>query len=328
MLILENQPDKMDLGSDYGVPEDESRLEVVQCSGGGDDIDAVVIALKNDQVALVRGLDQANADAFLSTVTAQLGLQEQLALQTGFASIRGHRENVGKHFMTVNRRADYHFIPCHSEGSHAVGMQLAAFYCHENTTDGGATVLMNVDSTSPHWQKQRELVTRVDLGGTKPSRGDVARAKVAYGINILEDLIQPADQIVKELPSAIPGVRVLLALTPARKAYSAILDRHVHAYWDTVASVDFDSGKEYMKMLQACGLLKVPQAGADIAVLDNAHERRVWSSGVDFESLFKAKLTHKLAPGELVILNNTTWTHSTSNWTPGSGVRNVVGAFA
>lgn len=308
----------------YGVVEDRSRLAVL----GEGDMDAVLNALRNDQVALIQGLDQTRADAFIAGVAAQLGLLDQLAIQTGFASIRGHRENVGKNFMTVNKRAGYQFIPAHSEGGHRVGMQLAAFYAHENSTDGGHSILLNADDDSPVWASQRELMVKVDLGGTRPSRGDVARAKVMYSIDILQDQLAPGDEVIAERPSFMPGVRVLTVLTPTRTSYSAILDRNVHVYWDTVASVDFDSGKEYLRLLTASGLLKVPPEGVDISVLDNAHERRVWSSGVNYEALFKSRLTHKLAPGELVIFNNMTWSHSTSNWTPGSGVRRVVGAFA
>jgi hypothetical protein len=328
MLNAGNELDRPDLDSNYGVPEDRSLLAVVQRTGGGGDIDAVAGALKGDQVALVQGLDQPDADEFVSLVAARFGLLDQLALQASFATMHGHRENVGRHFMTVNRRDEYQFIPSHSEGSSAVPIQLAAFYCRENTTDGGDTVLMNTDSSSLQWLRQRELVTRVDLGGFRPSPSDVARARFMYSVNILKDHAELGDQTLSEQPSFMPGVRVRKVLAPARKSYSTILDRHVHVYWDTLASVDFDSGLEYMKMLQACGLLKAPSSGADISMLDNAHKRRVWRSGVDYLSLFKAKLTRKLAPGELIILNNTTWAHSNSNWTPGSGVRSVVGAFA
>lgn len=324
MLMNTMEREIEDAAAAYGVPEDASRLVVLR----EHDVDAVLAALRGDQVAVVQGLDQAHADEFIAAVASQLGLLDQLAIQTGFASIRGHRENVGKNFMTVNRRTDYQFIPAHSEGSFRVGMQMAAFYCHENTTDGGDSVLFNARCDSPVWERQRELVVKVDLGSTRPSRGDIARAKVMYSIDILQDVLGPDDEIVGERPSFMPGVRVLSVLTPVRKSYSAILDRNVHVYWDTVASVDFDSGKEYLRMLVACGLLKVPPQGVDIALLDNAHERRVWSSGVSYDSLFTSKLTRRLAPGELVIFNNMTWSHSTSNWTPGSGVRKVVGAFA
>lgn len=307
-----------------GVPEDTSRLAVID----GDDAEAVLTALRCDQVALIQGLDQARADAFIASVAAEFGLLDQLALQTGFASIRGHRENVGKNFMTVNKRAGYQFIPAHSEGSQRVGMQMAAFYCHENTTDGGHSILLNANSASPAWATQREMMIKVDLGGARPSRGDVARAKVMYSIDILQEQLAPGDEIVAERTSFIPGMRVLTVLAPTSASFSTILEREVNVYWDTVASVDYDSGKEYLQLLTSSGLLKVPPEGVDIAVLDNAHERRVWSSGVKYESLFASRLTHKLAPGELVIFNNMTWSHSTSNWTPGSGVRRVVGAFA
>jgi len=57
--------------------------------------------------------------------------------------------------MSVNERNDYQFIPPHSEGNHLMNMQLAAFFCYENSTDGGVTVLLNINETFNEWHKLR-----------------------------------------------------------------------------------------------------------------------------------------------------------------------------
>jgi len=55
---------------------------------------------------------------------------------------------------------------------------------------------------------------------------------------------------------------------------------------------------------------------------------QVWNSGVDYSKVFRCKITRKLAPGDLIIQNNLTWVHSSSNWSPGSGTRKVAASFA
>ena len=42
----------------------------------------------------------------------------------------------------------------------------------------------------------------------------------------------------------------------------------------------------------------------------------------------KYKIVRKLEPGDLVIMNNQTWTHAANNWSPGSGVRRIGVAIA
>lgn len=314
--------------ADYGVPDDPSRLLVLRQGDAGCGVDAILAGLRQDQVVLVQNASAQDADNLLYGVAERLDLQNQLKVQSAFASIHGHRENVGKYFMSVNKRTDYQFIPAHSEGQHASNLQLASLYCYENSTDGGETILLNTDSDSPMWDILGEIVTKVDLCGRKLSPSEIAGAKMMFKINIPEDVLSADDKVLREQKAPVPGIKVFDALTRSKKARSRILERELNVYWDTVASLDFDSGKEYMRLLQSCGLLRQPAGGMDIAKLDNAHIRRVWSSGVNYESLFRARLVRKLVPGDLVIQNNLTWTHSTANWTPGSGTRKVVAAFA
>jgi len=207
-------------------------------------------------------------------------------------------------------------------------MQLAALYCYENTTDGGESVLMNTNSESPMWDQLRAVTKKVDLGGRRLSPAEIAGAKMMYQINIPDDLIAADDQILRELPSPVPGIKLFDVLEKPAPSYSRILEREVQVYWDNVASTDFDSGEEYLQLLKATDLLRQPTGGMRIEHLDNAWKRRVWRSGVRYGSLFKHKITHKLCAGDLIIQNNLTWTHSTANWTANSGTRKVTAAFA
>jgi hypothetical protein len=310
----------------YAIPEAPERLRTLTV--GGDEITPILAALRADQVVLVRGASASDADRLVASVAEQFGLRAQLEVQSAFASVHGHRSNIGQHFMSVNKRTDYQFIPAHSEGDQRAGIQLAALHCLENTTDGGASVLLNTNAESPAWGQLRALVKKVDLGGRILSGAEIAAARMMYQINIPEDLLSADDHVLGEQPCPVPGVKLFDVLTRLRPSYSKILGRELPVYWDNVASTDFDAGAEYLELLRKTNLLKQPPEHMAIELLDNARERRVWRSGMRYEELFLAKITHKLSAGDLIIQNNFTWTHSTSNWTPHSGQRKVAVAFA
>jgi hypothetical protein len=291
-------------------------------------IDNVTNALGKDQVVLVHNVDIQDAERLLAETADRFGLLRKLEVQAGFAPIQGHRERIGKYFMTVNQRSAYQFIPPHSEGTVKTDMQLAAFYCFQNSTDGGETILFNADAGSPSWSQLFEVTKKISLEGRKLSPTEITIAKIRFQLDIPQDCIGQYDRILRELPSPVPGIRLFDVITKTNPVHSQILGRSAPVYWDNAASTDFDSGKEYFELLSGLGILKLPPGGMDMAQLDNAFPRRVWSSGLSFRSLFRGYIRHKLTAGELVIFNNLTWTHSTSNWTPDSGVRRVAAAFA
>ena len=309
-----------------GRSDDLSRL--ARFPGGQPNYVAMIEAMRRDDVVLVEGLSPTEADVVVGEIADRLGLGEQLALQAAFASVHGHRSNVGQSFMSVNRRRDYEFISAHSEGLHSIGMQLAAFYCRHNTTDGGYSVLLNVDSDSPVWRRLQDVRVKVDLCGRSLSAAEITMARMRYQIAIPDDLLGDRDRVLAERPSPLAGARFYDVLAPVRSLRSRILDADLNVYWDSVASTDSDAADEYCSLLRALGLLRLPAGGLDVAELDNAHDRRLWRSGATYAELFKGMICRKLEPGELIIQNNLTWAHSASNWTPGSGVRDVAAAFA
>jgi hypothetical protein len=310
------------------VPEDASRLLTLHQVSGGIDSDALVSALKRDQVVLVRNVEPAEADDIVSKVAQAFDLKAALEMQAAFADFQGHRKRASKYYMTVNRRADYQFITPHSEGTSFINMQLASFYCYENTTDGGETIVFNVDSASRAWDSLRETVTRARLAGRALTRGDIAKAKI-YGVNLPEDLLND-EEVIRETSATIriPGLEFFEALARPKQTYSKILDQKVFGYWDSVASIDLDAVSQYAELLRCCDLLKQPASGLELTQLDNAWSRRIRGSGVKYSQLFRCKLTHKLGAKDLLIQNNLTWAHSVSNWTPGSGIRKVTAAFS
>lgn len=314
--------------SEFDIPEDRSKLVIQENGNDGVDLNMIVSSLQRDLVVLARNVTAKQADEILYKVAQKLGLSESLELQAGFAAFHGHRRNIGKYFMSVNTRSDYQFIPPHSEGTSAVSMQLASFYCYENSTDGGETILMNVDGESKAWETLKEKVTRTRPVSRRLTPDEMKRAKVLYGLQLPDDVLRNDDQIVGEIPSKIPGLSLVEVLAKTRKTYSSILDRNLYGYWDSVASVDHDSASAYADLLKHWNLLKEPPGGGDIHQMDTAGPRRLWHSGISYSQLFKSRIILKLAQGELLIQNNFTWIHSANNWSPNSGTRNVAAAFA
>jgi|GEM_PF-1465648 len=310
------------------VEDDLSKLEEIALGDVDVVRDQIIETLKRDHVALVRGATQEQADDILLRVTEFFGLSEALEIQAGFASVKGHRENLGKYFMSVNKRTDYQFIPPHSEGTRFTNMHIASLYCYENTTDGGENILMNVNSESDIWESMSEISLKVDIGDKKLTPTEVSAAKMMFQITLPDDLISATDKVVKSKPSHVPGIKMFDVLTPSKPTHSVILDKDVNVYWDNMASTDYDSAKEYYAMLTTSGLLREPEKKRRLQQYDNAAGRRVWSSGAQYSDLFTSKLTLKLQPGDLIIQNNLTWVHSTCNWTPASGNRKVAAAFA
>jgi len=317
----------METNSDIGVLEDTNKIRILERSGRGGEVDAILALLQQDLVVRLKNIDATEADELMRKVADRLGLGEQLELQAAFAAYHGHRHNIGKYFMSVDRRNDYQAIPPHSEGSSFIGMQLAAFYCYENTTDGGVTILMNVDGSSAIWQSLREYVKK-GMVSRSLSSNEIARVRSLYQVNMPADVLRDDDQILGKRSTDIPGLTIFNVLAMPKKTYSRILTRELYVLWDSISNIDGDSVIQYTNLLRQCGLLKEPPGGLDLQKLDNTSAQHLWRSGVHYSHLFKCKITLKLSPGDFVLLNNLTWAHSVSNWSPGSGIRKIAAAFA
>ena len=314
-------------GTAMSVPENLGRLRIVEHDGGGFDVDVVAESLRQDSVIIIRDLRPEQADNCVYEVARSFGLTDALRLQAGFAGFLGHRYSIGKHFMSVNSRNEYQFITPHSEGRSSTGMQLACFFCSENSTNGGDSILMNVNDSSTAWQSLRESVTKGKLGSRRLAKHEIVRARMLYRVHLPADVLRDDDQILHERRTEIADLTIAEVLAKPRRTYSCVLNREVYAYSDSVASIDFDCAGEYARLLRQCGLLREPDGGLELSQMDAAANRRVWHSGVDFSHLFNCKITCRLAPGELLICNNMTWAHSASNWSPGYGRREGVGCF-
>jgi hypothetical protein len=284
--------------------------------------------LSKDKVALIQGAASEDADRLMFDIASEFNLSEELEKQAGFAGIHGHRRNVGKYFMSVNERGEYNFIPPHSEGNRGMNMQLSSFYCYENTTDGGETILWGMNDDEDVWNEMKELKYKVKTARNNLTKTEIARLKMTCEVDWPKDTVKEGDEVVFLMDTPVADVSRYVVLEPARKSYSKILATDRFVCWDTVGNVDRDIAKEFVKALQNAGLFKAPHGLDDFSRLDCSNHRKVWSSGIQLPSIFNRAIVRKLRQGELVVMNNMTWAHSACGWTPGSGVRKLVAAFA
>ncbi|MFT6044424.1 MAG: hypothetical protein ACI9WC_000121 [Arenicella sp.] len=315
-------------GTKDSIDVNLEKLEILNGRAEGASAENVLNALKQDKVVLVKGLLPEGADQLMAAVADALHIRNELEIQAGFASIKGHRQNIGRYYMTVNNRDNYEFITPHSEGTSAVNMQLASFYCYENSTDGGESLLFNVDSENPLWSQQREQVVKARITKSSVSPVEIAQGKALFEVDIEKDVLHEDDEILEQVEVPVDGIELYNVLSPARKTYSKILDKELYAYWDSVASVDRDSAEEYFRFLTNEKIMHHPATPLTVEQADVVRARRIWNSGVEYQKLFKSQLTIKLSSGDFVLMNNLSWVHSANNWTPSSGVRNVSAAFA
>src|SRR5262245_21962958 len=90
------------------IQEDQSRLAIIKADSDNG-VSSIVEALQKDQVVLVQNLGPDAADHLMHSVADQLGIADSLKLQAAFASVLGHRENIGRYYMSVNKRSEYQF---------------------------------------------------------------------------------------------------------------------------------------------------------------------------------------------------------------------------
>ena len=284
----------------------------------------IVNSLREDKVALVSGVSIDQADALMLQLADEFGLKDELELQVGFASLKGHRSRLSRCFMTANQRKNYQCLPPHCEGNSFTNIQMVAFYCYENTTDGGETILLNIDSSSPSWVNLRERVQRGVLSGDSLTAGEVARVKMQYNLKLPEDMLREGEDVVEEMATALPSLKVVEVLSKPKKTYSKILGQELNVFWSSIENTDVDSAREYEMFLRHEKLFRESASGFSLAT----PWARVWSSGLKYSELFKSSLTYKLRAGEFIVLNNQTWAHAVNNWTPESGVRKTAVALA
>lgn len=311
-------------GSD--IPEDKSKL--VELNGADFKVEDICTSLKNDSVVIIRNVGKEQADELMLTIAKKFDLGEQLILQSGFATLREIRDNVGKYFMTSNPRTDYQVIPPHCESTRFSNMQLASFYCHDNDVIGGETILLHLDPHSPCWDFLKERSVRVKYGNQKLTPSEVAKARAVLSIDPEKDVLTESDIILEE--HTFPGMDTKFydVLTSAKKSYSKILGEDVYTYWANMAGVDFDAFDEYVRLLKQWKLFRYPPTEMKSEDMDPVREKRVYHSSLDFSQLFISKLTIDFKPGDFLIQNNMTWTHSSNNYEPRSGKRNIAVAFA
>lgn len=289
--------------------------------------ESVVEALRADKAVLLRQMSLECADEVMKDIAQIFALNDCLEMRVSESEVHGHRSAVSRYFTTVNERSDYVFIGPHCEGGGMPDIQISAFYCRANSTDGGATVALNVDSGSPVWERLRRVKIKIKLSRVPLTAKEESWLSAAYGISSGNVLDEAEDEIVREYRCPLDGVKVLSTLSKPGSVRSKVLGRDVMPYWDEISLPDFDSRDQFVRLMKDLSLMREPKGGIDLSRMDHSAGIRVWRSGMTYGGLFKCAIARVLQPGELIVLNNLTWCHGASNWTPGSGKRDVVTSF-
>ena len=312
------------------IREDADRLQIVDAGAGPIDPGLLASWLEQDCVVLLQRVNQDDIDDIIAAIADRFELRSGLELQASFAAIKNHRQNISRYYMSVNARKDYQCILPHCEGRSFTNLQLVSFFCYENTTDGGHTVLFNIDEASQVWGSLREHVKR-GRANRQLTEGEIARARMKYHLHLPEDYLQAGDRVLREHETDVAGLTVVDALVMPRKTHSKILGRELFAFWSSMKSTDSNLYRDFVSLLRRWNIYIEPPPEAEIAQQEatgaggkgDRHDPRML-----YEKLFKYKIVRKLTPGDLVIMNNQTWTHAANNWSPGSGVRRIGVAIA
>jgi len=313
------------------IPEGAHRLEIIDSEAHASEPDLIERWLKNDSVVLLQQVKQEKIDDLIAGVADRFGLRSGLELQASFAAIKNHRRNISRYYMSVNARKEYQCILPHCEGGSFANLQLVSFFCYENTTDGGHTILLNIDETSQVWSSLREQVKRGRVANRKITEAEISRARMKYHLQLPEDYLKEGDRVLREQATDVEGLTIVDALVMPRKTHSKILDKELFAFWSSMKSTEANLHHDFVSLLRRWGIYIEPPPEAEIHQKEasgSREERAQQDRRTLYEKLFKYKVVRKLEPGDLLIMNNQTWTHAANNWSPGSGVRRIGVAIA
>ena len=318
-----------DRNGNFNVPENKHKLSTIPSFDAPDRVHNMVSELQQDKVVKLSGLSSKQADAAIYDLAVHLGLESDLEMHAGLADLFGHRKKLSKYYMTVNKRRDFQCITPHSEGASFQNIQLVSFYCHENSTDGGTTVLMNINEDTQDWYQLKEVSLRAKLPNRKLSTAELSEIKMRYQVELPRDQLQDTDHVLSAKPTHIPGLEICDVLAKPRKTFSTVLGRDVFAYWSSISRFDSNSIVSFRGVLKDAGLYKTPPGDpASSSYDDGFTDKKIHASGVNYGQIFNNKLTLDLKPGDFVVMNNLTWAQGVSNWTPDSGSRTIAAAMA
>jgi hypothetical protein len=138
--------------------------------------------------------------------------------------------------------------------------------------------------------------------------------------------------IVKVLNSNDKGL-FGIRTAPVKPMRSVISGNDLLTLWDNVTVHDHSFHEYQFELLKHLGILidnnsdayrdyMHVESDSDWAPADTCS-----GSLKETSSLFKFHVVHKMAPNDMLILNNRAWTHSVNNWPP-SQVRELLAMYA
>lgn len=238
-----------------------------------------------------------------------------------------HRASVDNVAVTVNARAPLEIIQPHSEGDSTAQLDLFSLHCVRNAVHGGENVLSLIDQSADHSAlraKEKAIVgtdlSSAEIEALRRQHRD-ARAVVSSCSDSQRTLLEHG------------RARVVVRPAPVAAARSQITGTDVITYWDNVTVHDRAFHRHHYELLRHLGLLNEGAGGGYEAYMhverDSPWQPADTDSGdvPQTASLFSLHVVHKMAPDELLLFNNRTWTHAVNNWPPDE-VRTLTAMYA
>ncbi|PHS16272.1 MAG: hypothetical protein COA78_04005 [Blastopirellula sp.] len=294
-----------------------SHDHIVSYGWSGLDYNQVKSSIESDKLVLIRSIQHEQASQLFSELVNHYGLKESYDLQMQLVvHMMEGRSSINDIAVTVNEREPFQIIQPHSEGDSSSQLDLFSLYCSQNALHGGENVLSLINQSADHSNlraKEKVIVgedlTDFEVNELRSHHLDTKRADKS----ILEK-----DRMLMETSRGSIVVRTV-PLEPAR---SAINGEELVTYWDNVTVHDIAFHRYQFELLN------------HLAILNNGGENNYESymhlendsdwvpadtnSGTleQTSALFVCHIVHKMQPGDFLLFNNRSWTHSVNNWPP------------
>lgn len=318
----------------YGTP--------VFLTGAGDDAPSLVVftedrsasgalvdALSRNQIVVIRPITFEAAGAVFADLADHFGVRDSYDVQMQHVvSMMAARDAVENVAVTVNKRGAYQLVQPHSEGDTTAPLELFALYCVQNAAAGGESVLSLVNQDADHSTLRAKEKAILDRGLSRTELNVLRRHHLDA-----RTVIAGGEPFCRVLAAGAHG-DVVVRYAPLARSRSVVSGGNVVTYWDNVTVHDRAFHRFNHALLRDLGLLRSQDGADDYSAYLHVEDDSPWapadtdSGGLEQTSrLFRCHVVHKMRAGDLLLVNNRTWTHAANNWSP-EDVRTLYAMYA
>lgn len=307
----------------YGVPvlnaaiDKQAEEHLVVITHANLHLEFIRQALSNNKLVLIKSANFEKATNIFSELVDSYGLRNSYDLQMQYVvhMIAG-REALDDVAVTVNEREHYQFIQAHSEGDSSSPLDILALHCTQNATSGGENLFSLINQSADHSKlRAKEKV----IVGTDLNEAELRSLRMHHrDATVQMDKFPEQGRVLLEYGRGSIVVRT----TPLQPTYSLLSDKEVITYWDNVTVHDHAFHRHQFELLVHLGIFHHLK-DTDYKSYMHLEDDSDWApantnSGSTEETakLFSSHVLYKMEPGDLLMLNNKTWTHAVNNWPP------------